>query len=712
MDKIVNRKSEIRKKKSEKIIFCFLFFVFYLLSSVLCFAEVSREEEALFIAKKAFEDGFYEASSTLFNRFLDKFPQSALSDEANLYLGRCYFYQKKYNDAIGHFNALLRSLSAGEIRGGVYYWIAEAYFRTNDFPQAYDFYEKLLRECPESPYSQQAIYSSAWCLFEQGKFEQAKERFSQFKNKFPRDALSQEADFKIVECLYNLKDYAKLKTELERIDPSISLSVDKESLSPVEENSRKEKAGLLKFYLAESCFYLEDYVCAIDNYSKALASSRDVNLRELIYLGLGWSHLKSNDYVKAGFNFDKVLQDETKEENGQGAHPAVVLEAYLGKADVLYQLSNYSEAISAYKEASRYLGNETSPSTTLGVDEASLNRLNYGLGLSYLKAGNFNEALNEFSSLTNRTKDAKIRVAEEANFYLGRAYYESGDFLNGYLQLRKFVSIYPSSALKDEGLILEALSLKSLKRFQEAYVIFKSLLNNKQAPGVLARAEFEMSDCLYQSGRIDEALERWELLRSKYPESEISSLVLLRLAGHYYQENKPDLCRRYLLGLINAKPQAGFLNDSYYLLGLCFEKEGRCQEAMEAFKKVEGMAAEIYPRIADCLKALGKFQDAISYYRMCLKEKAANTPEIQFKLAECLEESGAQAEAVEEYSRLSGNETLVVKGLLRCGKLLENQGKWQSAIKVYEKISGLDVQASKFARERVETIKEEYLEIR
>ena len=738
----------------------------YLLLVTFGYAELSQEEEALFIAKKALEDGFYEASQTLFSRFLDKFPQSALSAEANFYLGQCYFYQKQYNDAITNFKALLGSKSAGGSRDGVNYWIAEAYFRTNNFTQAYNFYEKLLLEEPESPYSSQALYSSAWCLFEQGKFEPAKERFSEFKNKFPHAALNEEADFKIVECLYNLKDYAKLIAELERID--------KKSRDLTGENREKEKSALLKFYFAESCFYLEDYLCAIDNYSKALSLSMDTNLKQLIYLGLGWSYLKSNDYASAKLNFDRALQGGGQEEirsSGQ-QNPAVVLEAYLGKAGAFYQLKDYPESISAYKEARRYIGNETG--------EASLDRLDYGLGLSYLKLGNFDQALGEFASLANRTKDVRVKVsalvkladthlesgslekalevyrgilqnypdceacdyvqnsyglgllnlkrynqatevfktllalhshsgvAEEANFYLGRAYYESGDFLNGYLCLRKFLSAYPESALKGEALILEGLSLKSLKRFQEAYDVFKSLLGNQQAARILARAEFEMSDCLYQTGRIDEALEKWELLRSKYPDSEISSLVLWRLAGHYFQENKPDLCRRYLLGLINAKPDAALLSDGYYLLGLCFEKDGFYQEALDAFKKVEGRQAEIYPRIADCLKAAGKFQDAIFYYRICLKEKDGDSPGIRFKLAECLEESGALTEAVEEYCRLSGDEALVVKGLVRCGKLLENQGNWQSAIKVYEKISGLDVQASKFARERLEIIKRNF----
>lgn len=782
----------------------FLFFLSGTLFSNFSTAqETSQEKEALLVAKKTFEDEFYDVSLTLFKSFLDKFPQSVLVSEANFYIGQCYFNQKKYNDAITCFKKLLNLKSAGTFGDRLYYWIAEAYFKSNDFIRAYNYYTLLLAEYPKSAYVAHAFYSLGWCLLEQDKFEEAKEKFIEFKNQFPKDALRDEADFKVVECLYNLKDYVKLKNYLEQLALDQPESLDAAHPGTTT-GAKNERAGLLKFYLAEAYFYLNEYARALDNYSKALSLSKeDRNLTDLIYLGLGWSYLKLNDYLNAKANFDKVLQNNTKEKNiesalwgealilqlnsqfsqalegytrliAQAKSPAIIFEGYAGKAEVLYNLENYPESVSAYKEAKRYIGNE--------ISDSSLNRLNYGLGLSYLKSGSFSEALSEFNSLANKVKDddrfkvlslsraadtylesgdsvtaldiyrnivrdypncqncayienniglallnlkqyaqaievfeailakyEESQTLEDVYFYLGTAYYELGDFLNSYLQLKNFISKYPAHNLHARAAMLEGLSLKSLKRFQEAYDTLKTVSSYGQEVHLLARAEFELTDCLYYLGRKDEALKRLEFLRSKYPDSEISSLVLLRLAEHYLEVNKLDLCQRYLLELINSHPDGSLLDDSYYMLGLCFEKKGLYEEALDSFKRIEGMYAEIYPKIADIYKYLGKFQDAIFYYRMSLKENDVNKEQISFKLAECLEETGLLQEAAQEYCRINQDQVLMIKGLLRSGKIYENQENWQLALNVYEKISSLEVEESKYARERIGIIKGEYL---
>ena len=107
----------------------------------------------------------------------------------------------------------------------------------------------------------EAFYSQAWSKFEEGNFEEAQGLFAEFKNKFTDPVLSEEADYKIAECLYNLKDYPRLKDHLR-------LLFEKYPATP-----------LLRFYLAEGCFYDREYPCAIENYQQALESISDSYLK-------------------------------------------------------------------------------------------------------------------------------------------------------------------------------------------------------------------------------------------------------------------------------------------------------------------------------------------------------------------------------------------------------------------------------------------------
>src|SRR3989338_5140505 len=767
-----------------------------------------KEQEELSLAVGAFENGFYDTSLNLLNKFISLFPQGALSPEADLYIGRCYFNQKKYALPIEQFNRLLDSEPRGRTinlkdaavyKDKIYYWLAESYFRSQDIPSALNFYEKLALECLDSAYLAQAYYSLGWCLFEQGKFKEAQDKFSAFKDKFPGNLLAREADYKIAECLYNLKDYSQLKSYGEYLEKNYYLRPNSAQSGNIPEvfldTSGKR---LIKFYLAESGFYLKDYPYAIDNYTRALAQDSDDDFKNSVYLGLGWSYLKSGDYALALMNFDKPLSAESGGyfENAllgralalgmslrfpeaienynklisRSKDAAIVLEAYIGKAEALYNQGDYSQSISAYKEAEGRINPEVSGSFS--------DRISYGLGLSYLKSGNTEQALKEFSSLADSSKDNSLRVSaltemaeaslesgeskkaigicegilkdypdcancgyvysglglallksreysraievlksaiakysesparETINFYLGTAYYEQDDFLNIYMQLRSFVTRYPQSSHKARALNLQGLSLKSLGRFQDAYEIFKQAASmSAQDAKLSARAEFEMADCLYSLGRIEEALSRLEYLRSKYSSSEVSSAVLWRLAEHYFRENKLDLSRRYLLDIIQSGQDPSARDDAYYLLGLGYEKDGRYAEALEAFKKIERDKQKVYSKIADIYKSSGNFPDAALYYRKILQEDGLESKaQAQFSLAECLEEAGQLDQAALEYRAISADKDMLVKGLLRAGKIYEDKEDIQKAVEIYEKIVSLDVEESKFARERISEI--------
>ncbi|MCX5703927.1 MAG: hypothetical protein NT066_05515 [Candidatus Omnitrophica bacterium] len=113
----------------EKLLVLSLSFALCALRFTLSFAqEPSKEEETLFVAKKAFEDSFYEVSLGLLERFLKNYPDSPKVTEVNLLIGQCYFHQNRFLDALSKFEGLLSQGSAKNIKDAVLYWIAEVHF--------------------------------------------------------------------------------------------------------------------------------------------------------------------------------------------------------------------------------------------------------------------------------------------------------------------------------------------------------------------------------------------------------------------------------------------------------------------------------------------------------------------------------------------------------------------------------------------------------
>jgi TolA-binding protein len=292
------------------------------------------------MAKKAYEDGFYEVSLGMLERFQKNYPDSTENLQAVLLSGQCYFYQGRYLEALNIFQALVNNPQADSFKDALYFWMGEVHFRSNNFQKSAELYQKIIDNFPHSSFVPAAYYSLGWSFSQTGKFNQAIQTFKSLIAKFPAEPQSKDAAFKLIECLYNLREYSELKA---KIKPVFKLY-----------GNDRLRLPYLYFYLAESEYYLAN-------------------------LGLGWSYLKLAKYkeaeevladIKPGI-LDKKSLDilllgqallmsatnrvyEAKKLYEQlinlSSDPLISLQAYLGKADAHYNLAEYAQAINVYKE--------------------------------------------------------------------------------------------------------------------------------------------------------------------------------------------------------------------------------------------------------------------------------------------------------------------------------------------------------------------------
>ena len=336
--------------------------------------DTSKEEEALFVAKKAFEDGFYEVSLGLLERFLKNYPDSSKQSEANLLIGRCYLQQSRFLEALKKFEELLNQPRDSNIKDAVIYWIAEVHFKGNSFNTAAGYYRMIIDGFPKSAYLAAALYSLGWCLFQEQEFEEALRVFKIVEEKYPKEPQAKDVPFKIIECLYNLKDYSGIK---EKVKTYLKIY----SREPT-------RLSYLYFYMAEADYYLNNFNEAIDEYSRVLKNNPDDKVQALSRLGQAWSYLKLKQYKDGEAAFSEIKTDslekrsldvlllgkailmaETNRVNeaqriygellNTTSDPLVLIQAYLGKGDCLYNLADYAEAINVYKEALGKAGAES-----------------------------------------------------------------------------------------------------------------------------------------------------------------------------------------------------------------------------------------------------------------------------------------------------------------------------------------------------------------
>ena len=622
----------------------------------------SRQEEALYVAKKAYDDGFYDVALNLFKRFLRNYPENQKVPEANLYIAQCYFQQKKFIPALTLLEKLSSDPAAKNLKDTVLYWIGEVHFNGKDYRRAISFYQRVIEEFPNSEFLVHALYSKGWCLFELGEFDRAAEFFGKVIDSFPGNPIIQDANFKILECLYNLKDYEKLRKEIRAY--KMRYPEDTTYLSHIH------------FLLAESSYYLDDYNEAIKQYQTAINKSSDGKITALSQLGLAWCRLRMKNYEEAQKLLDSVNRHDLTEDGLEGlllakanlfseiqnfqsaleawtelqeisTEPKTKAQAYLGKADALYNLGQYPEAIAVYQEAQNISSN---------LPAQLLDKLHYGLAWAYLKDGEFRQAIDEFQRTASFASDEIIKVAalcqvgdtyqdaeeyqkaidiydqvlkdHSDSFYADYAQYQLGlaclrlsrydeaalafktlllnfpksklrpetiyslaltffqkqEYQRSQETLRKYMPDLKDTELEAEALYLLATSLYNLGEFSEALDYFRQVIRKASDTKIIQKAEYEIADCFYQIGNEREATKRFKQLRAKYPDSALSPEVTWWLGGYYFRKGNLIFSRRYFSSLVRDFPESGLLADGYYALGLLDQEEGRLDSAIENFK--------------------------------------------------------------------------------------------------------------------------------
>ncbi|MCX5694507.1 MAG: tetratricopeptide repeat protein [Candidatus Omnitrophica bacterium] len=577
--------------------------ILFSISGVLAY-EDSKETELLYMAKKAYEDGFYEVSLGMLERCKKEYAGSPVAIQATLLSGQCYFYQSRYLEALNIFETLVNNPGSSNIKDALYFWMGQVHSKGNNFEKAAEFYQKLIDNFPHSAFISEAYYSLGWAFFQEGRFDRAKQTFKTLIEKFPNEPQSKDAAFKLIECLYNLKEYSELK---DRIKFVFKLYNDDVLRLPY-----------LYFYLAESEYYLDNLDEAAKSYLKSAQAFKDPKAQALAKLGLGWSYFKLAKYKEAEevlfeiklSTLDKksvdvlllgqaVLMSATNRTYearklyeqiiSQSVDPLILIQAYLGKADALYNLAEYDQAVNVYKEGLSKFNQEKFNNV---LPQELIDKLRYSLGLAYIKLGQINSGVDIFSSFIGKDN---VRPANIALFFqIAQAYEEANELLRAEDVYAKLLKLYPDSSYTD-------------------YVQYQ-----------IASLQLKRLD--YNS-----AVDSLNLILKKYPQSKLLSDTVYALGLAYFQHADFERSREIFVRFRNEFKDSALRPQALYLLGAACISLDKIDEALSVFKDIlkfdsldDELRQKVEYEIADCYYKLGQEEEALNRFKF-LRAKYPNS---------------------------------------------------------------------------------------
>lgn len=664
--------------------------------------EDSKEAESLFVAQRAFDDGFNDVALSLLERYISNYPGSERVAEAKLLIGRCFFQENRYLEALKQFEELLPLATTKKIQDGILYWMAEVHFRGNNFARAAGFYKQVVEGWPGSPYVPSAYYSLGWCLIQQQRYAEALESLTILEERFPGEQQSREAVFKIIECLYNLKDYAGLR---DRLKTYIS-------------NSKNDTSRLphLYYYLAEAQYYLDNYPEAVEHYERVIQSADDGRVKTLAGLGLGWSYLKLKRFPEAQARFAAIIPDNLDKqyqeiyymgramlsyETGRfeeaqrqyeklktmTSDQLMAVQASLGKADSLYSRGLYAEAVREYREIAEQSAQGQLP-------REMTDRLHHSSAWAYLKGGQFKEAIAEFQKIVNQSEERIFKVS--ALCQIGDAYQDSGDNAKARETYEKILKEFPDGFYADYVQYQLGITLVKLGEYDAAIVTFVGLKKNFPSSKLIDDAQYALGLAYFQKKDYAASLEIYRDFEKDFRESELYSQAMYLYGTSFFNSGEYGQAIEVFKNIIrDPKSDKDMAQKAEYEIADCYYQMGNEKEAMSRFNQLRvkypdsSLSAEIMWWLGEYYYRKDELTLAIRYFSSLIHDFKGSTliPNAYYALGSIFAEEGKFEEAVDNFKTVTAMSAAELGGqaVIATADIYARQDKFDIAAQAYRK---------------------------
>ncbi len=540
------------------------------------FSVEGAEDERFFVAGKAFSDGFYEASLSLFKKFIEDFPDSPNIYKAKLYLAKCYYFKGDYSNAISVLSGLSSQKEISDIKDEVYYWLAEVNYKGKSFKDSLFYAKKIIEDYPSSKFIWQAYSLCGLNYLELGDIDNAEEYLEKIIEKCKDKDLQETAYSSLLDAYFQNKNYSRI----------ISVAEKYLKIYP-----KGRLVPNVCFYLGEAFYDKKDIEQAIRNYKRALETNTDAYLNDLIYQGLVFSfvakedyaaaknqisqikdeqlHLysegvyfyKTGEYTKALEIFDKLLKDFPQNK--------IITSVYLTKADTLYEMGRLNDSLSTY----RYILDNFK-----GSQYADLfDKAHYGLAWCYLKKGEFRKAIEEFKNTLKYTSNPVVMVSSQIQ--IADAYQEAGNYNQALDIYTEILRNNPNTVYADYIQFQTGMIFLKTKRLEEAFLAFRNLQKNFPSSKLIPQGEYYLAVAYFSSDMYPEAKSLIEDFMKKFPQNEL-------------------------------------IARAYYLYGKCFFNEKNYTKAIDIFKSMIGKFSDkeinelVYIDIGNAYLNLSDFEQA------------------------------------------------------------------------------------------------------
>jgi TolA-binding protein len=383
-----------------------------------------KENAQYYEAVCSLELGNDDAES-LFLKFIKEHPENPLAKLAYFQIGKYYFKQEKYGDALTWFN----KVTAGELIAGqeteYKFRKGYAYFATNDYKNAQLLFSEIKNR--KSPYTEDATYYFAYIAYLNKDYHLALVNFEKLKN-----SKKYESSYPYyITAVYFLD---------KRYNDVLTYAV------PILKTTHQQHETEMLRIVGASYFAKADYDNSVNYYSRFEDQDKGKTQNTQDSYQMGYAYYKVGNHAKAASELEKLVdQNDIYAQNGnytlgnvflkmknkQSARNAFFVASKMNfdpqlQEDALYEYAKLSYELdfnTQALEATRlYLKNY--PQSGRNDEVKTL------LGEELLSSHNYKEAVEILEPIPNKSASAKAAY-QKVTYYRGLEFYNERAFENG-----------------------------------------------------------------------------------------------------------------------------------------------------------------------------------------------------------------------------------------------------------------------------------------
>ena len=550
--------------------------------------EAAMYNYALLIHETAFT-GFGE-SVTIFEDFLNDFPNSKYADKVNDYLVETYLTTKNYHAALASIEKIqhpslkildakqnilfqlgtesftnqqydeatqyfTRAIQMGtyneEARNDAYFWRGECEYRKGNYVNAISDYRTYQNNTKQRGTDMYALsyYNLGYCYFKQQEYDTALNRFRQYTETEKNHAAASYADAfnRIGDCLFQNRQYAAAEENYNRAS---------EILPSAGDYSVYQKGFVLGLQ--------KDYAGKIRVMNQLIREYPESSYVDDALFEKGRSYVLLEDNAAAEKTFLQLIN--------QYPESSLSRKAGIQLGLIYYNTNRPEKAAEAYKEViSHYPGSEEARVALQDLKSVYVDMNDVDAYVAYVNSlgGNIHININEQDSLTY--------IAAEKLFM-------RGDNEGARRSMQNYLANYPNGAFSTNANFYLAHIAFNLKEYDEALPMFQKVIDSGDRK-FLEEATARKAEIQYLTEDFAAALETFQRL-GQLAESagnqEAAALGTMRCALKIGNQ-KEALAGANLL-LKNPKVSPEIANEARYVRAKAYMEAGQESKALEDLK--------------------------------------------------------------------------------------------------------------------------------